>query len=224
MAFISKPVEEVPSFGEKLRRIREEAGLTKEKVGQLLGVQIRYLDKLENGEIEKLPADVYVKGFLKKYAKVLGIDAESLTNEYEKESRILRHLSRGSHPSLPTLKRQRFIITSKTISLALIALLVFLVAGYLIYQLHFLIGPPGLKIFEPAADFSTNQSMFKISGWTEPGDKLTINGQSAYINEEGNFEQEITLNQGLNIIHVEAVNRFKKTSSITRRIILEPAQ
>ncbi len=79
------------TFGEKLIKLREEAGLTKQKVAQLLSIQTRYLERLEGGEIEKLPVGVYTKGFLRKYAGILSVRPEELINEYEKEiKRIVR--------------------------------------------------------------------------------------------------------------------------------------
>ncbi|HRY52658.1 MAG TPA: helix-turn-helix domain-containing protein [Candidatus Portnoybacteria bacterium] len=222
MVFTAKKVEAPPSFGEKLKTAREEAGLTKEKVVQLLSLPAKYLDYLENGEIEKLPADVYSKGILRKYAKLISLDEKELVGEYEKESRIASHLKNQAHQALPTLRSRRFIITPKTLSWGLGTVVLFLVIGYFFYQLHFLLSPPSLKIFEPAeADFIAESSSVLFKGQAEPGVKLTINGQQSYIDKDGNFEQEISLFQGLNIIKVEAVNRFNKSSSELRRIMLK---
>ncbi len=222
MVFIAKSVEDLPSFGDQLKKAREEASLTKEKVAQLLNLPIKYLDRLEAGEIEKLPADVYSRGFLRKYAKLLEIDSENLVAEYEKESRIANHLKNQAHQSLPVLRSRRFIITPKTLSWCAGIAILFLVAGYFFYQLHFLLSPPSLKILEPVAtDFITDSITAVFKGQTEPGAKLTINGQQSYIDKDGNFEQMINLVQGLNIIKVEAINRFGKSSSEVRRIMLK---
>ncbi len=222
MVFTARPVEELPSFSAKLKNAREEAGLTKEKVAQLLNLPIKYLERLEAGEIEKLPADVYSKGFLRKYAKLLEIDAETLVAEYEKESRIANHLKSQAHQPLSILRLRRFVITPKTLSWSLGLIILFLVAGYFFYQLHFLLSPPSLRVLEPAsADFITNSAFVLFKGQTEPGVKLTINGQQSYIDKDGNFGQAINLIQGLNIIKVEATNRFGKSSFETKRIMLK---
>jgi len=221
MVFTAKAVEELPSFGEKLKKIREEAGLTKAKVAQLLNSPIKYLDRLEAGEIEKLPADVYFRGFLRKYAKLLEMDEKTVMAEYEKEARIANHLKSQSYQSLPILRSHRFVITPRTLGWALGVIVLFLIVGYFFYQLHFLLSPPSLSVFEPAADFITDSAAVLFKGQTEPGVKLTINGQQSYIDKDGNFEQTINLVQGLNVIKVEAINRFGKSSSETRRIMLK---
>lgn len=222
MVFTAKKVEAPPSFGEKIKTAREEAGLTKEKVVQLLSLPGKYLDYLENGEIEKLPADVYSKGFLRKYAKLISLDEKELVDEYEKESRIASHLKSQAHQALPTLPSRKFIITPKTLSWGLGAVILFLVVGYFLYQLHFLLSPPSLNIFEPAeTDFITESSSVLFKGQAEPGVKLTINGQQSYIDKDGNFEQTISLFPGLNTVKIEAVNRFNKSSFELRRIMLK---
>lgn len=222
MVFTAKPVEDLPSFGDQLKKAREEAGLTKEKVSQLLSLPAKYIDYLEAGEIEKLPADVYAKGFLRKYAQLLEIDGDVLARDYVKESRIARHLQGQNPQSLPVLRSLRFVITPKTLGgLAGAGILLFVV-GYFFYQLHFLLSPPSLVLREPSQnDFVTQESLMVFKGQTEPGAKLTINGQQSYIDKDGNFEQTIGLSQGLNTISVEATNRFGKTSSEVRRIMLK---
>ncbi len=222
MVFTAKKVETLLSFGEKIKKAREEAGLSKEKIAQILNIRIWHLERLENEEIEKLPADVYVNGILRKYAKILGLDPETLLAEYEKEAKFIRHLGRGKQQqSLPRLPSSRFVITPRIFSFSLSALIFLLVAGYLFYQLNFLISPPKLSIAEFPDGLITDKTSFLIKGKTEPGARLTINNQETYINRDGNFEQLIDLNQGINSIKIKATNRFGKSNSIVRRIMVK---
>lgn len=224
MVFTAKKVEEIPSFSEKLRMAREEGGLSKEKVGQLLNFPVKYLNHLERGELDKLPADVYSKGFLRKYAKVLDIEPDLLVLEFEKEIKIIRHLNKdpGEHQPLPSLRSSRWIITPKILGIGAGIILFLLVIGYLAYQLHFLISPPSLSVFEPAQDLITENSVLLVSGEAELTVKLTINGQIVYVDkDDGSFKQEIILSQGLNVIKIEAANRFGKTNSVMRQVMLK---
>jgi transcriptional regulator with XRE-family HTH domain len=222
MVFTAKKVEALPSFGEKMKKARERTDLTKEKVAQILNIRVGYLEKLENGEIEKLPADVYTKGILRKYAKILEAEPETILAEYEKEMKVIRHLDKTKqHQSLPRLRASRFIITPRTFSFLFLALIFLLIAGYLFYQLYFLISPPSLVIFEPAGDLVIQNTAITIKGKTEPGARLTINGQQIYINKDGNFEQAIDLNQGLNLVKIEAANRFGKSTAQIRQILVK---
>jgi len=220
MVFTAKKVD-LPNFGERLKKLREEADFSIQRVARLLNVQARYLERLEKGEMEKLPAGVYNKGFLRRYAKLLNVDADALVEEYEKEARIAKHFNQEKvHQALPHLRSRRFTITPRFFSLMLGLFVFLIVGGYLFYQLHFLISPPTLKIIEPAEDFITDQSALTIKGVTEPGAQLTINGQQTYIDKDGNFEQQVNLTQGVNSIKIEAANRFNKSRAVVRQVML----
>lgn len=220
MVFTVKKVE-TSTFGEKLKKAREEAGLTKQKVAQLLNIQIKYLERLEEEEIEKLPADVYTRGFLKKYAQLLGVEGDDLVAAYEKEIRIVQPLTKKSYRSLPRLQARWFTITPKTLSVILASVLFILIIAYLFYQLNILISPPKLVVEEPIDDLTTDKTTIIFRGQTEPGAQLTINGQQIYINIDGVFEQQINLDLGLNLIKVEATNRFEKSRAVVRQIMVE---
>ena len=220
MVFTVKKVES-STFGEKLKKAREEAGLTKQKVAQLLSIQSRYIDRLEGEEFEKLPSAVYTKGFLRKYAKYLSLEPENLIREYEKEMKIIQPALEKPLRLLPELRFRRLTITPKTLTFIAGLLIVILVAGYLAYQLDILISPPKLLVSEPSDNITTDKFIITLKGQVTPGVKLTINGQETSIDRSGNFEQEVNLNQGLNVIHVEAVNRFEKKTSVTREILVK---
>ena len=149
MVFVAKKVE-LPSFGEKLKRARQEAGLSIQKVAQLLNVPIRYLERMEDGNLENLPADVYNRGLLKKYAKILNVYNEILLGEYENEAKINRHLDKAvSRRPAKQFYSSRFVLTSRSFGWLFGGLVLLLIVGYFFYQLQFLLSPPKLVIFEP---------------------------------------------------------------------------
>jgi cytoskeletal protein RodZ len=220
MVFVAKKVD-LPNFGEKLKKMRQEAGLSINKVAQILNIQVSYLEHLEQGEIEKMPADVYVKGFLRKYASLLGVEGESILEEYEQEIKIARHINKTSpHQSLPVLRSARFVVTPKNVSIAFILLVLVFIIGYFFYQVNFLIGAPKINLKEPAADLIIEKTNVKVIGKTEGGAQISINGQQVFTDQEGNFESDVSLNSGLNVIKIEATNRFGKSSSVTRQIMV----
>jgi transcriptional regulator with XRE-family HTH domain len=221
MVFVAKKVE-LPSFGEKLKRARQEAGLSIQKVAQLLNVPIRYLERMEDGNLENLPADVYNRGLLKKYAKILNVDNEILLGEYENEAKINRHLDKAvSRRPAKQFYSSRFVLTSRSFGWLFGGLVLLLIVGYFFYQLQFLLSPPKLVIFEPPQDFLTENKNVTLRGQTETGAQLTINSQQTYIDEKGNFNAPLELNQGLNSIKIEATNKFGKSTSVVWQIMLK---
>lgn len=69
-------------LGEKLRKAREAKGLSLEQVEEATKIVRSYLQALEDEEFERLPAPVYVKGFLRNYASYLGLDAQEVLSLY----------------------------------------------------------------------------------------------------------------------------------------------
>lgn len=66
----------------ELRQIREHRGLRLEEVSEKSKISLSNLRFLEEGKFAFLPAPVYVKGFLRTYARILRIDAEKLVRDY----------------------------------------------------------------------------------------------------------------------------------------------
>jgi len=61
------------SFGARLRRTREEKGLTLAFVAEKIKVSRTTLLALEAGRLADLPAPVYVRGFIRSYARAIGV-------------------------------------------------------------------------------------------------------------------------------------------------------
>ncbi len=64
--------------GERLRAERERRGFSTQKVAEDLHVDVWVVEALESGRHESLGAPVFVKGHLRKYALLLGLDADEL--------------------------------------------------------------------------------------------------------------------------------------------------
>ncbi len=70
-------------LGHILREARETKGLTLDEAQGETRINSRYLAALENGEYDKLPTPVHVRGFLRNYARFLGLDSQPLLERYE---------------------------------------------------------------------------------------------------------------------------------------------
>jgi Uncharacterized protein conserved in bacteria len=69
--------------GTDLKAIRNELGVTIEKVHQETKIRIDYLNNIEENNVEKLPAAVFLKGFIKAYLKCLCIEtADEISVRY----------------------------------------------------------------------------------------------------------------------------------------------
>lgn len=70
------------SYGEQLRKAREEKALDLDRVAREISIERRYLEGLEEEDNSVFPGEAYLTGFLRNYANYLEIDAEYLLKLY----------------------------------------------------------------------------------------------------------------------------------------------
>ena len=106
------------SLGEILRDLRRGKDLSIQEVGTRLHLDPRIIDALEADNFDRLPASIYVRGYIRNYAKLLDTDAEALIRIYEQtgvdeEPEIVpevRHPSQTSSSDKP-VKAFTYLIT-----------------------------------------------------------------------------------------------------------------
>ena len=69
-------------IGNSLREARLRQGLEFPEIEHATKVRSKYLRALEDEEFDILPAQTYVKGFLRTYAEYLGLDGQLYVDEY----------------------------------------------------------------------------------------------------------------------------------------------
>jgi len=70
------------SLGAWLRTQREARGVTLREIADASKISLRHLEALELDRFESLPAPVFVRGFLREYARVVGLDPDEAINLY----------------------------------------------------------------------------------------------------------------------------------------------
>ena len=70
------------SFGERMQREREMRGITLEEIAESTKIGTRSLRALEGEDFDKLPGGIFNKGFVRAYAKYLGIDEEQAVTDF----------------------------------------------------------------------------------------------------------------------------------------------
>jgi len=75
----------IEKIGSVLKKSREEKGLSFEEVSKVLKINRDYLWAIEEGELNRLPAMVFTKGFLKNYGNYLGLDGAGLVDLLTRE-------------------------------------------------------------------------------------------------------------------------------------------
>jgi cytoskeletal protein RodZ len=73
-------------IGQKLKTAREGQGLTLVQVYERTKIPLHHLQSIDTGNVDELPEPVYVAGFIKRYAEVVGLNGQALSDEYRKEA------------------------------------------------------------------------------------------------------------------------------------------
>lgn len=70
------------SVGEFFRQVRETKGLTVDEVASKTRIRTDFVKALEDGNFAKLPDQVFAKGFVRSYARSLGLDEEDAIHRF----------------------------------------------------------------------------------------------------------------------------------------------
>ena len=70
------------NLGEILRQARLKKGKTLEEIAEETKIRVRYLQAIEEGNLDILPGHFYTRGFIKSYAEALGLDPDILIKTY----------------------------------------------------------------------------------------------------------------------------------------------
>lgn len=74
------------AFGDRLRREREMRGITLDEITESTKISRRHLEALEREHFDQLPGGVFNKGFVRAYARFLGLDEDQAVADYSAAS------------------------------------------------------------------------------------------------------------------------------------------
>lgn len=200
-----------------LREQLEQKGLTIEKLAEHTGIAERHLIALFHGNLERLPAAPYVRGYLTKVGTALNLNGQELWKLFSHE---LNLKTSGPQDRLPVnryaLKKvnRRWIITGGVIAIVLI---------YVAVNGNRLLGRPELVITNPTADTTTvSTESITLAGWLNARDTLTIDEEEVPLTPDGTFERRYPLVPGLNTITFVAKRLLGREMRIIRQIVYQP--
>lgn len=135
------------TLGEALRQAREAAGLTLAEVAERTKVRPGILASIESDDHDRLPALTYSLGFVKAYARTVGMDPVATAERYRLESRKVDPVP--TQVDLQPLEARR--LPSARLVAATAALIALLVAGFWAWGAGWLTGTPPAEPSDVAA-------------------------------------------------------------------------
>jgi hypothetical protein len=120
------------SFGRYLQAIRLEKEISLEMVSKETRIRKDMLALIEEENHNKLPNEVFVKGFIRAYAKAIGADADEAIRRYNSRVQVIQKIQKSEHNlEKSTLKFWPRLILSISTLMCLIFLSVFGVSIFL---------------------------------------------------------------------------------------------
>ena len=118
-----------PSLGDIFKNARIEKNLSLSDVADELKIRKFFLQSIENEKYEMLPGGVYTIGFIKSYAKYLGLNQDAIVEQLKELDFFgpVRLNMVGDEHSFPTAR----YVSSNMVILGVVILLVCFVCAYL---------------------------------------------------------------------------------------------
>jgi len=223
-----KTAFELKTVGKLLAEKRVAKKLSYDQISEIIKINPEYLEALEKTDYSKFPSEVYIKGFLRNYAKFLEIDPEHALALYRREQE-------KSHAK-PKLKvgekiKAKKIDLSLTPGRIVASIAIFIAVLTIIYIGSYvadIFQSPELALTKPLAvgrnqvgTYTSFTEKLQLEGTSEIGSKLMINGQEYRVNSFEQFNVEITLQQGPNEIKIVSENQFGRKSEIILNVTFE---
>jgi cytoskeleton protein RodZ len=114
------------SFGTWLRRQRELREISLRDVAERTKISLRYLEAMEEDRFDLLPAPVFAKGFLREYARYVGLSPDEVVNHWlsvQQAGERPEGEAAASAPGRSSVSRSRLLLVA-AIVLALVVLVV----------------------------------------------------------------------------------------------------
>lgn len=91
--------------GQTLKENREKKGISLSEVALATKINVKVLVAIEEGDIEKLPTKTFLRGFVRSYARYLGLDEEAVLNSFYEEMGSTKPkllVTEGGSPATPS--------------------------------------------------------------------------------------------------------------------------
>lgn len=198
-------------LGEKLR----DKNISIEKLAELSGVSIKYIENMLKGDPEHLPSAPYLRGYFVKLGEVLSFDGEEIWKTWNMNGEAKRS---GSRDRLPENRFARKSM-AKYIWLSIVPVLLII---YFATQLPHIFGTPLLYIEYPKANPSASLTdRVVVSGTLTNGKELYINNEMVSVEDSGSWEKGVLLQSGQNNIEIRAKKFLGREIVVEKQIFYE---
>lgn len=206
-------------IGVKFKESRSKKGLSLEEVSDATKIRKEFLEAIESSDFKKLPSSAYAIGFVRNYARFLGLDEKQSIAFFKREFdadkvfEVLPKFSAGSEISLKKLRVGRN-------PLILFSIIIFLLV-FILFQYKDALLDPSIDLKSPKEEQTISSLEMEVSGKADANSVVFIENQEVALDSSGNFKKSITVFPGKSTLSVKVVNRFGRAKEIVRKISVE---
>ena len=210
------------SLGNILRHARRVAGLELEQVSADTSISVRNLWCLERNQLDGIPEEVYRLHTLKTYSQYLGVNWRKIAPLYEALSKK-QPIVKAATPAAATISKKHFWDSVNIVRNSILATLAVGGVGTLCLMAYGATLPPKLIVQSPGDNIISKEEKIIVQGRAPGAAALKINGESIALDANGNFNQDVTLQAGVNIIAISAQKKYSRETIEYRKVLLQSA-
>jgi cytoskeletal protein RodZ len=220
--FSLKKIKTRQTLGQKFKmmRGRKKASLIDAEIETK--IRAKYLEAMENGSLNELPADAYTKGFVLRYANYLGMDGKKAVDEYRSERVMYAEKSNDLISPKKSAKEFGFIVTPRILIPISVSIFVIAIFTFIIYQVYGFAAAPELSVSSPQNNSVIEDESIEVRGVTDQAAAVSINNETVAVSSDGKFVADLKLHKGVNVIEVKSKNKAEKEKVLTYTVEYKP--
>lgn len=219
MPFLKKRIGATSGgFGETLREVRELRGYSFESLGKMSGIHPLIIQTLEEERLEDLADPAYAERHVHALADALESTPAYLLEKY-RGLLDARGISR-SHALFPgrRLRMLDLFVRPRAVAFAGFLCVVALIGAYVFWQTKILSSAPRLIVDMPIEGAMLTDPRVRVSGSTDPGAFVNVNGEKAVVNDTGVYSIQLDIPRGVSVVRVEAKRRYGPMAITERHV------
>ena len=117
-------MEPARAFGPRMKRVREERGVSLRDIAERTKISVRTLEALERDEVARLPGGIFSRSIVRAYSEAIGSDPEGAVRDFVAQFPIESVLPGASTPR----------VRAMYVRMAIAALVVIVVIAMLVWK------------------------------------------------------------------------------------------
>lgn len=217
--FNQRTIANNETLGERLQRARIHRKRSVQDVANDLHIRADYITAIEASDYKSLPGAVFVKNYVRKYAKYLQVGLQTTEQLLQDELAVYE-----STPDIPTTAKHFTKQPLQVRQVLIVLAVIFLIIGvgvYLSFAISNIIQPPSLTLDTLPAKVTIEERSVTVSGKTDSEAMVLINDQSVSVKADGSFSQNMTLQPGINLFKVVAKTKRSKEHIEYQQVVVE---